>query len=46
MSGVDLIIRGPNVVLPDTIAPRSVHVRDGKIVETRGFVKSAEGSGL
>jgi allantoinase len=29
---VDLIIRGPNVVLPDTIAPRSIHVRDGKIV--------------
>ena len=23
-----------------------IHVRDGKIVETRGFVKSAEGSGL
>jgi hypothetical protein len=23
-----------------------IHVRDGKIVETNGFVKSAEGSGL
>lgn len=32
MSGVELIIRGPRVVLPDTIAPRSIHVRDGKIV--------------
>ena len=32
MSVVDLIIRGPNVVLPNTIAPRSIHVRDGKIV--------------
>ena len=32
MPAPDLIIRGSNVVLPDTIAPRSVHVRDGKIV--------------
>ncbi len=37
MSGVDLIIRGPNVVLPDTIAPRSVHVRDGKIVAVTDY---------
>ena len=32
MSDVDLIIRGQHVVLPDTIAPRSIHVRDEKIV--------------
>ncbi|HJU92547.1 MAG TPA: allantoinase AllB [Pyrinomonadaceae bacterium] len=34
---VDLIIRGPNVVLPDTIAPRSIHVRDGKIVAVADY---------
>jgi len=28
----DLIIRGPSVVLPDTIAPRSIHIRNGRIV--------------
>jgi allantoinase len=37
MSVVDLIIRGPNVVLPDTIAPRSIHVRDGKIVAVTDY---------
>ena len=33
----DLIIRGPNVVLPDTIAPRAIHVRDGKIVAVTDY---------
>ena len=33
----DLIIRGPKVVLPGTIAPRSVHVRDGKIVAVTDY---------
>lgn len=33
----DLIIRGPKVVLPDTIAPRSIHVRDGKIVAVTDY---------
>src|SRR5678816_2278399 len=28
----DLIIRGQRVVLPDTIAPRSVHIREERIV--------------
>ena len=42
MSGVDLIIRGPNVVLPDTIAPRSVHVRDGKIVAVTDYDQVAK----
>ena len=37
MAVVDLIIRGPNVVLPDTIAPRSIHVRDGKIVAVTDY---------
>ena len=33
----DLIIRGPKVVLPDTIAPRSIHIRDGKIVAVTAY---------
>jgi allantoinase len=28
----DLIIRGPRVVLPDTVGPWSIHIHDGKIV--------------
>jgi allantoinase len=32
MTVPDLIIRGPSVVLPDTIAPRSIHIRNGRIV--------------
>lgn len=28
----DLVIRGPRVVLPDEVAARSIHIRDGKIV--------------
>ncbi|HEX6651013.1 MAG TPA: allantoinase AllB [Pyrinomonadaceae bacterium] len=31
MSLPDLIVRGPSVVLPDAIAPRSIHIRDGRI---------------
>jgi len=34
---VDLIIRGRRVVLPDTIAPRSVHVRDGRILSVTDY---------
>ena len=37
MSVVDLIIRGQHVVLPDTIAPRSIHVRDEKIVAVTDY---------
>jgi allantoinase len=33
----DLIIRGRRVVLPDAIAPRAVHVRDGKIVSVTDY---------
>ena len=36
----DLIIRGPKVVLPDTIAPRSIHIRDGKIVSVTDYDRS------
>jgi len=32
MSLPELIIRGPRVVLPDAIAPRSIHIRNGRIV--------------
>ena len=41
MSVVDLIIRGRNVVLPDTIAPRSIHVREGKIVAVSDYDHTA-----
>jgi len=34
--GDDKYVRGVNII----------HVRDGKIVETRGYVKSPEGAGL
>ena len=33
----DLIIRGQNVVLPDAIGPRSIHVRDGVIDAVRDY---------
>src|SRR5678816_2552682 len=33
----DLIIRGRNVVLPDAIGARSIHVRDGVIEEVRDY---------
>src|SRR6201988_5419740 len=32
MAAPDLIIRGQRVVLPDAIAPRSVHIREERIV--------------
>jgi allantoinase len=32
MAVPDLIIRGQRVVLPDAIAPRSIHIREGRIV--------------
>ena len=32
MSAPDLIIRGRRVVLPDTIGPRSIHIREERIV--------------
>lgn len=39
----DLIIRGRKVVLPDTIAPRSLHVRDGKIFALTAYDQVAAG---
>lgn len=45
MEAVDLIIRGKRVVLPDAIAPRSVHIREERIVfvgDYDDFVESRE----
>ncbi len=39
----DLIIRGPKVVLASTIAPRSIHVHDGKIVAVTDYDQTAPG---
>jgi allantoinase len=33
----DLIIRGPRVVLPDTVGPRSIHIHNGKIVAVADY---------
>src|SRR5687768_4570678 len=38
----DLIIRGRRVVLPDAIAPRSVHVHGGKIVAVADYADVAD----
>src|SRR5262245_62099663 len=32
-----MIIRAQRVVLPDAIAPRSIHIRDGRIVGVAGY---------
>jgi allantoinase len=37
MSISDLIIRGQTIVSADAIGPAAIHVRDGKIVEVRGY---------
>jgi allantoinase len=37
VSSPDLIIRGRRVVLPDAIAPRALHIRDGKIVSVTDY---------
>ena len=39
----DLISRGPKVVLPDTIAPRSIHIREGKIVAMNDYDQTLAG---
>ena len=41
MSLPDLIIRGPRVVLPDAIAPRSIHIQNGRIVSITDLDHSA-----
>jgi allantoinase len=42
MATPDLIIRGRRVVLPDTIAPRSLHIRDGKIISLADYESLAD----
>ena len=37
----DLIIRGPRVVLPDTVGPRAVLIKDGKIVSITDYDRNA-----
>src|ERR1043165_4532139 len=39
----DLIIRGQRVVLPETIAPRSVHIREERIVFVGDYDDVSEG---
>ena len=39
----DLIIRGRSVVLPDTVAPRSIHIQDGRIVALRDYFETHSG---
>lgn len=39
----DLIIRGQRVVLPETIAPRSVHIREERIVFVGSYTDVVEG---
>jgi len=43
MQLADLIIRGPRVVLPDIVAPRSIHIHDGKIVAVDDYDRSVAG---
>jgi len=43
MSRPDLIIRGRRVVLPETIAPRSVHIREERIVFVGDYDDVADG---
>jgi allantoinase len=37
----ELIIRARRVVLPDTVAPRSIHIRDGRIVSVADYDQTA-----
>lgn len=39
-----MIIRAQRVVLPDAIGPRSIHVRDGRIVDVAGYDDVATGA--
>ena len=42
----NLVIRGPRIVLPDSIAPASIHVVDDKIAAIRSFDSVPEGCKL
>jgi allantoinase len=43
MAGPDLIVRGQRVVLPDAITPRSVHIREERIVFVGAYDEVIEG---
>jgi allantoinase len=43
MRVADLIIRGPRVVLPDIVAPRSIYIHDGKIVAVAEYDRGVAG---
>jgi allantoinase len=44
MSAANLVIRGPRVVLPESIAAASIHVRDGVIGSIESFDKVSAGA--
>src|SRR5262245_7342329 len=46
MPSVDLIIRGRRVVLPETIAPRSIHIREERIVFIGDYTDVVPGCGV
>lgn len=43
MPAPDLIIRGRQVVLPDTIEPRALHIHEGRIIAVTAFDHLADG---
>src|SRR4030095_2868099 len=43
MAAPDLIIRGQRVVLPDAIAPRSIHIREERIVFVGDYTEVVAG---
>jgi len=43
MAAADLIIRGRRVVLPDAIAPRSIHIREERIVFVGDYTDVVDG---
>lgn len=46
MPAPNLVIRGPRVVLPDSIAPASIHIVDDKIVGVRSYDSVPDGCEL
>ncbi|HET6893671.1 MAG TPA: allantoinase AllB [Pyrinomonadaceae bacterium] len=46
MPKAELVIRGHTVVLPDKIAPASIHIRDGKIQHVGGYDETASSADL
>ena len=46
MPAANLVIRGSRVVLPDSIAPASIHIVDDKIVDVRSYDRVPDGCEL